>query len=141
MPIYHIYNGKDKVTSVLGDCINEFDRTNVIWQMREGVRDKKLAIIPPDYLIIIEDSPVKPEDSLNVDKSIEIQKGESWVEKLFPGTNHPATIRINQFIDDDSGATHFHAVINGYYNSIVYAETIEDIRTDLKRWYSRNEQR
>lgn len=55
MPIYHIYHGKDKVTSVLGDCIDEYSTTRIIWELKENVRDKQIALIPLDYLIVIEE--------------------------------------------------------------------------------------
>lgn len=55
MPIYHIYHGKDKVTSVIGDCIDQYSKDSIIWELKGDVYDKKLAIIPDGYLVVIEE--------------------------------------------------------------------------------------
>lgn len=63
MPIYHIYHGKDKVTSISGDEIDILDGNSIIWEWQNGHRCSKLAVIPSSYMIVIEE--VKDQNSGN----------------------------------------------------------------------------
>lgn len=131
MPIYHIYNGKDKVASINGDILDIFESNSIIYDSKQGSR---LAVIPNTYLIIIEEMTEKVNQSLDQGSQYIITC--SKVEKLYPDEDDSPMIRITELAHKATGDRIFSGHVVGCIYSYIEASTIEDIKRELKKWYA-----
>lgn len=135
MPIYHIYNGKDKVASINGDMLDILESNSIIYDSKQGHRDSRLAVIPNTYLIIIEEMTEKVNQSLDQDRQ-KYMTTYSKVEKLYPDEDDSPMIRITELVHKATGDRIFQGNVVGCIYSYIEASTIEDIKRELKKWYA-----